>query len=103
MIYEIFKKYSQTSKRKKIIITIINSLHINDSQKNLYLESLDFLDLEWLDQLYNSLQEFIWEIEKTNLEDIRNENFTQISGLRKKEAVEKQKDINSFWFLLNNL
>ena len=36
MIYEIFKKYSQTSKKKKLIITVINSLHINDSQKNLY-------------------------------------------------------------------
>jgi len=44
MILNIFKKYSETNKKKKIVITIIENLHINEKQKTLYLDSLDFLD-----------------------------------------------------------
>lgn len=103
MILNIFKKYSETSKKKKIVITIIENLNINEKQKNLYLDSLDFLDDVWLDKLYKSLQAFMWEIEQQEMEDISRDSFTKIAGMRKKEVLEKQKEINSFWFLLNNL
>lgn len=103
MILNIFKKYSEKSKKKKIIITIIENLNINEKQKKLYLESIDFLDEIGLDKLYKSLEVFMGEIEKKQIQDISRENFTKIAGMRKKEAIEKQKDINSFWFLLNNL
>lgn len=103
MILNIFKKYSETSKKKKIVITIIENLHINEKQKTLYLDSLDFLDDVGLDKLYKSLQSFLWEIENKQMEDISKESFTKIAGMRKKEVLEKQKEINSFWFLLNNL
>lgn len=103
MISKILKKYAQTNKKKKLLVTIIEALHINENQKNLYLESLDYLDMDWLDKLYESLQVFIWEIEMKNYEEITKNNFTKIAWMRKKEAIEKQKDLNSFWFLLNNL
>jgi len=103
MIINIFKKYSEKSKKKKIVKTIIENLNINDKQKSLYLDALENIDEIWLEKLYISLQEFIWNIEQKEIEDIRKNNFTKIEGLRKKEVLEKQKDINSFWFLLNNL
>lgn len=103
MILNIFKKYSEINKKKKIVITIIENLHINEKQKTLYLDSLDFLDDSGLDKLYKSLQSFLWEIENKQMEDISKESFTKIAGMRKKEVLEKQKEINSFWFLLNNL
>lgn len=103
MILNIFKKYSEKSKRKKIIITIIQNLNINEKQKNLYLDSLEFLDEIGLDKLYKSLESFMWEIERQQMEDISRESFTKIAWMRKKEVQEKQKEINSFWFLLNNL
>lgn len=103
MLLNIFKKYSEIAKKKKIIFTIIQNLNINDKQKNLYLDSLDFLDEIWLDKLYKSLESFILEIEKKQINDISAESFTKIAGMRKKEVVEKQREINSFWFLLNNL
>ncbi len=103
MLLDIFKKYSEISKKKKIIITIIENLNINEKQKNLYRDSIDFLDELWLDKLYKSLESFILEIEKTQISDISKDSFTKIAGMRKKEVIEKQKDINSFWFLLNNL
>lgn len=103
MILNIFKKYSEKSKKKKIISTIIENLNINEKQKKLYLDSLDFLDEIGLEKLYKSLEVFMWEIEKKQITDISKENFTKIAGMRKKEVVEKQKELNSFWFLLNNL
>lgn len=103
MLLNIFKKYSEITKKKKIIFTIIQNLNINEKQKNLYLDSLDFLDEVWLDKLYKSLESFILEIEKKQINDIHTESFTKIAGMRKKEVVEKQREINSFWFLLNNI
>ena len=44
MILNIFRKYTEINKRKKIIITIIENLNINEKQKQLYLDSLDYLD-----------------------------------------------------------
>jgi hypothetical protein len=44
MILSIFKKYSETNKKKKLIITIIKNLKITEKQKALYLDSLDLLD-----------------------------------------------------------
>lgn len=103
MILNIFKKYSEKSKKKKIVTTIIENLNINEKQKKLYLDSLDFLDEVGLEKLYKSLEVFMSEIEKKQISDISKENFTKIAGMRKKEVVEKQKELNSFWFLLNNL
>ncbi len=96
MILNIFKKYSEKSKKKKIIITIIENLNINEKQKKLYLESIDFLDEGGLEKLYKSLEAFMGEVEKKQIYDISKESFTKIAGMRKKEVAEKQKDLNSF-------
>lgn len=103
MILNIFKKYTDRSKRIKIVKTIIENLNINERQKNLYLDSLEFLDEDWLDKLYKSLEKFMGEVEKEQSSNNKNDNLVKMEWLRKKEAIEKQKEINSFWFLLNNL
>lgn len=103
MILGIFKKYSETNKKRKVVKTLIESLRISDKQKNLYLDSIDILDDVWLDKLYKSLMMFIDEYEWKEISNIKNQNFSQISWMRKKEAIEKQKDVNTFNFLLNNL
>lgn len=103
MILNIFKKYSEKSSKKKIIITIIEKLNINETQKQLYLDSVDFLDDIWLEKMYNVLQEYVVSIENKEYENISKQNFSNVAWLRKKEALEKQKEINSFWFLLNNI
>lgn len=103
MILGIFKKYSETNKKRKVVKTLIESLRISDKQKTLYLDSIDILDDVWLDKLYKSLMLFIDEYEWKEISNIKNQNFSQISWMRKKEAIEKQKDVNTFNFLLNNL
>lgn len=103
MILSIFKKYSEINKKKKLIITIIQNLKINEKQKSLYLDSLDLLDEIWLEKLYKSLMLFVEEVENRDFESIKATNFSQITWMRKKEAVERQKEVNTFNFLLNNL
>lgn len=82
---------------------MIQSINISQEQKELYLESLDVLDKQWVDNLYTDLSHFIENVELKELEDIKNKNFWTISWMRKKEAEEKKKEMNSFSFLLHNL
>ncbi len=103
MILKILKKYSETNKKRKIVMTIIKNLNINEKQKDLYLSTIDNLDEVWLEKLYVSLTAFVEEVEMRQLEDIKTQNFSSIAWMRKKEVLEKQKELNSFWFLLNNL
>lgn len=103
MILNIFKKYSETNKKRKVVKTLIESLKINDKQKTLYIDSLDIIDEIWLDKLYKSLTVFIEDFEYNELNKIKRSNFSEISWMRKKEAEEKQKEVNTFNFLLNNL
>jgi len=97
MILNILKKYYNKLSQKKIVITMINALNINQKQKDLYLESLDFLDENGFTKLYESLKDFVWQIEQKNIEDLTKGNFVKIEWMRKKEAIEKQQEINNFW------
>ncbi len=103
MIFDFLKKQNEVWKKKELITIMIQSINISEEQKELYLESLDVLDKQWVDNLYEELSHFIENIELKELEDIKQQNFWTISGMRKKEAEEKKKEMNSFSFLLHNL
>jgi len=82
---------------------MILNLRIPDAQKSLYLQSLEILDEDWINNLYNKLIEFVEYIELKDIKDINKFNFLNIDWLKEDEAIEKQKDLNSFSFLINNL
>lgn len=103
MITNFLKRYSQSNKKREIVLTLIKNLNINEKQKELYLSSVDVLDETWLEKLYQTLTLFSESYELKEIEDIKKENFSSIAWMRKKEVLEKQKELNSFWFLLNNL
>lgn len=103
MLINFLKKQNELSKKKKILLTMIKNIKISENQKELYINTLDILDEKWLDNLYKSVQSFVEDIEMTEMKNISKDNFSTISGLRKKEATEKQKEINSFSFLLSNI
>ncbi|MCH8518523.1 hypothetical protein LAT59_02070 [Candidatus Gracilibacteria bacterium] len=94
------KKYSH---KKKLIETIIVSLHIEDSGKELYLNALSVMSQEELDILYVKLTGFVEKIELKEISDIKKQSFTTIAGMRKKEAEEKTRDINAVSFLFHNI
>lgn len=103
MIFDFLKKQKEINKKRKIIEVMIISLKIPDKQKELYLEAMSILSEDWLEKLYISLSNFTKHLENEELENISRQNFSQIAWMRKKEALEKQKEINSFSFLINNL
>jgi hypothetical protein len=79
MILNIFKKYNEISKKKKLIKVIIENLKISDKQKTLYLDSMEILDEIGLEKLYKSLSIFLEEVESNEYKNIKKNNFSEIS------------------------
>ena len=103
MIFDFLKKQKEINTKRKIIKVMIISLNIPDKQKELYLETIAILGKDWLERLYITLTSFTKELENEELDKINKYNFSNVAGMRKKEADDKQKEINSFSFLINNL
>lgn len=103
MLFTFLKQQKVLSKKRSIVKTMILALNIEDEQKSLYLESLDALDELGLDNLYKDLTIFVEKIEIKEIKEIEEKNFSSIAWMRKREAEEKKKEINSFSFLVNNL
>lgn len=103
MIFDFLRKQKKITEKVKIIKIMVISLNIPDKQKELYLETINILSIDWLDKLYITLSNFTRELENEELEKINKYNFSEIAWMRKKEAEDKQKEINSFSFLINNL
>lgn len=103
MLFTFLKQQKVLSKKTSIIKTMILALDIDESQKKLFLDSLDSLDILWLENLFKELTYFVESIEIKEIEDIKKKNFSNIAGMMKKEAEEKRKELNSFSFLINNL
>lgn len=103
MLINFLRKQSDLTKKKKVLLTMIKNIKISEDQKELYIKTLDILDEKWLDNLYKSVSAFVEEVEMIDIKNIAKNNFSSISWIRKKEAIEKQKDINSFSFLLSNI
>ncbi|MFK7780265.1 MAG: hypothetical protein QM490_03870 [Candidatus Gracilibacteria bacterium] len=103
MIFDFLKKQKEVKDKIKIIKVMIISLNIPDKQKELYLEAISILTSDGLEKLYITLIKFTKQLELEELDDISKQNFSQVAGMRKKEIKDKQKEINSFSFLINNL
>jgi len=103
MIFDFLKKQKKLSEKRKIIEVMILSLNIPKDQKDLYLWAIEILDDFWLEKLYINLSNFSNTLEEEELNNIWKNNFSDFSWMRKKEAYEKKKEINSFSFLISNL
>jgi hypothetical protein len=79
MITNFLKRYSQSNKKREIVLTLIKNLNINEKQKELYLSSVDVLDETGLEKLYQTLTLFSESYELKEIEDIKKENFSSIA------------------------
>jgi hypothetical protein len=82
---------------------MVQALNVSDDQKKLYLDAIDILWKQELESLFKNLTIFVEKLEIKELESIKKDDFAVVSWMRKKEASEKMKEMNSFSFLLNNL
>lgn len=103
MIFDFLKKQKGSKRKIELIKIMVTSVNIPEKNKLLYIEALDVLDNNWLDYLYNDLVKFTEIYELKQLDNINKENFSSVAWMKKKEALEKQKEINAFTFLINNI
>lgn len=103
MISKFLKKQKDIQKKKKLIKAMIFSLRMPEKQKKLYLDSLDIVNQDTVNNLYNNLTKFISDVEMREIEQINKDNFSSVVWMRKKEAEDKKKELNAFSFLLSNI
>jgi hypothetical protein len=103
MLFDFLKKQRSKDNKMKILKTMIFALQVGDDIKDLYIQSLDILEEQDIDNLYKDISYFVQMVEIREIEDIQKTSFAVIDNMTKKEVEEKKKDINSFSFLLNNL
>jgi len=99
----IFKKYKEKEYKFILIKELIEWLQIDLKQKNLYLESLDFLDDEWLDRFYKKLTSVIEIIEENDTLEKFKKQEVNIQQITTDEIEEKKQEINSFNLILDNI
>lgn len=103
MLFTFLKKQTNRKKQRKLIETMITSLNISLEQKELYVNALWILKEDELEALYKRLSQFVEKVELKEIDEIKKQSFTEIAGMRKKEAEEKLEEMNNFSFLLHNL
>lgn len=103
MIFDFLNKQKKINNKIKLTKVMIMSLNIPEDQKSLYIQALDILDNNWIEKLYDKLIYFVKILELKDINEINKNNYSKVTWMRKKEAIEKQKDLNSFSFLINNL
>jgi hypothetical protein len=79
MIYKFLNKRKKNKEKKELIILMINNLNIQDEQKELYLESINILNENEIDIFYNEISKFIENIEIKEIEDIKENSFSNIA------------------------
>lgn len=103
MFFEFLKKQKKAKEKLKLTQIAIINLQIPEKQKALYLQALEILDEEGIGKIYDTLINFVETTEIKELDEIQRNNFSVVTWMRKKEAEEKRKEINSFSFLISNI
>lgn len=98
----LLKKFSKNEEKRTIIREVIYRLSLDTNQEQLYLDSLEVLDDEYLDMFYKKLVALIDIIEEKAIITSGERQTAQISQIRKKEQQESEK-IGSFNILFDNI
>lgn len=103
MLFTFLKKQTNTLNKKNLTKAMFLKLHIPEEQKQLYIEALEILDEEWVNRLYEAVTNFVEKVEMKQMWEIQDKKYAKVDGLRKKEALERQQEINSFNLLIDKL
>ncbi len=99
----IFKKYKEREYRILLMKDVIKNLDIDEKQKQMYIDSFDILDDESLTRFYNKLTSVI-EIIEEDIDNKKNiDNKQKIFEIKKIEIAEKETEINTYNFILDNI
>lgn len=99
----ILKKYSKLNDRRTLLGDMIRGLSIDSTQKNLFLDSLELLDGDALESLYQKISKFVNVTEEENSFQKRRMAQKKYSEIEEMENSEKKKTQNSFNILLDSI
>lgn len=89
-LWNLLKKFSKNNEKRQIICEVIYRLSLDKKQEQLYLESLEILDDEYLDLFYKKLTALIDIIEEKDTltsQKIQTQKIQQIQTQEQKEKV----------------
>lgn len=95
-LWSLLKRFSKNNEKRQIIREVIFRLSLEKKQEQLYFESLDILDDEYLDLFYKKLTALIDIIEEKDIVISGERQVKQIQEIRRKEKQEESynKDFN---------
>lgn len=95
-LWSLLKRFSKNNEKRQIIREVIFRLSLEKKQEQLYFESLDILDDEYLDLFYKKLTALIDIIEEKDIVISGEKQAKQIQEIHRKEKQEEScnKDFN---------
>lgn len=95
-LWSLLKRFSNNNEKRQIIREVIFRLSLDKKQEQLYFESLDILDNEYLDLFYKKLTALIDIIEEKDIVISGERQSRQIQEIHRKEKQEEahNKDFN---------
>lgn len=101
-LWSLLKKFSKNNEKRQIIREVIFRLALDKKQEQLYFESLDILDDEYLDLFYKKLTALIDILEEKGVIISGEKQAKKIQEIRAKEQTEKEYNTN-FNILFDNI
>lgn len=87
-LWSLLKRFSKENEKRQIIREVIYRLALDKKQEQLYFESLDVIDDEYLDLFYKKLVALIDIIEEKEVITNGEKQFEKIQQIRKEEEQE---------------
>lgn len=99
----LLKRIREKNQRKSVLKELIESLRIDETQRFLYLESLELLDDEGLTAFYNRLVAFVDETEGRQIIADGQRMTGFVRDIRSAEQEERSKEADNANFLFDNV
>ena len=101
-LWSLLKKFSKESEKRQIIREVIYRLSLDKKEEQLYFESLDILDDEYLDLFYRKLTALIDIIEEKDVMAAWEKKAQKIKQIWEEEKKEMALN-NDFNILFDNI
>lgn len=99
----LLRRIREKSQRKTILKELIENLRIDETQRFLYLESLELLDDEGMTAFYNRLLAFVDETEGNRILADGERRTGFVRELRSAENEERRREADNANFLFDNV
>lgn len=90
----LLKKFSKNEEKRQVIREVIFRLTLEQKQEQLYLDSLEILDDEYLDLFYKKLVALIDIIEEKEVIISGEKQGEKIKNIHSQESQEQKEDFN---------